>query len=79
MKDEFTGGRYTYAGLDKKLLGTSVPLWDAKCGEIIYEIEELEPAINKLVSKFYEPRKIIIEKMSIEKCFQNLIDFVEKL
>jgi glycosyltransferase involved in cell wall biosynthesis len=53
---------------------TSVPYWDERCGEIFYDVNELEETFNKFVSKLhtYEPRKYIEENLSVEKCGKKI-------
>jgi glycosyltransferase involved in cell wall biosynthesis len=57
---------------------TSVPYWDERCGEIFYDVNELEETFNKFVSKLdkYEPRKYIEENLSLEKCTERLKELI---
>lgn len=60
---------------------TSVPYWDERCGEIFYDVNELEITFNKFVSKLqvYEPRKYIEENLSVEKCAKKLETLIKDI
>lgn len=59
---------------------TSVPYWDERCGEIFYDVNELEETFNKFVLKLdkYEPRKYIEENVSVEKCTERLKELLNE-
>jgi len=59
---------------------TSIPYWDERCGEIFYDVNELEETFNKFVSKLdkYEPRKYIEENLSLEKCTERLKELIDE-
>ena len=60
---------------------TSVPYWDERCGEIFYDVNELEETFNKFVSKLdkYEPRKYIEENLGVEKCAKKLETLIKDI
>jgi hypothetical protein len=53
---------------------TSVPFWDASCGELFYTLEELPDAFQKLTNGIanieYFPRQFILSNLSDEICGQ---------
>ena len=57
---------------------TTIPYWDERCGEYFYEEHEFEKTFTLFISKLetYKPREFIIEKLSLDKCEEKLIDFV---
>jgi len=58
---------------------TSIPYWDDKCGEVFYNKNELENKFELLQNKLttYEPRKFILDNLSIETCEKKWIDFIQ--
>jgi hypothetical protein len=79
MKQEYVNG-FPYAGRGEKLLATSVPYWDSRCGEKTQDPRELDAALTCLYKKLdtYRPREFISETLSDEICFQKIVDFVVK-
>jgi hypothetical protein len=63
------------------LPATTVSYWDNKCGEIFYNVSELENIYNKFMSNIenYKPREFIIENLSIEACENRLIEFISNM
>jgi hypothetical protein len=63
------------------LPATTVSYWDDKCGEIFYNVSELENIYNKFMSNIenYKPREFIIENLSIEACENRLIEFISNM
>jgi hypothetical protein len=63
------------------LQATSTSYWDSKCGEIFYSIDELENVYNKFINNIenYNPRKFIVDNLSIEACENKLIEFIQKM
>lgn len=57
-----------------KLSGTTVTIWNEKCGKIIYEIEELINIFDSFKSNlnFYNPAQIVLEQLTFEKFNENL-------
>lgn len=59
---------------------TSIPYWDERCGEFFYNKEEIEEKFELFLSKLetYNPRKYILETLSMEVCERRLIDFINE-
>lgn len=59
---------------------TSIPYWDDICGEYFKYEDEIEIKYTKFINNLnnYNPRKFIIEYLSIEICEQKWIDFTFK-
>lgn len=60
---------------------TSVPYWDERCGEIFYDVNELEDTFKIFIEKLhtYEPRKYIKENLSVEKCGKKLESLIKDI
>jgi hypothetical protein len=62
---------------------TSIPYWDEKCGEFFHEYEEMENKfdlfLNKLELGFYNPRKFILENLSLEICEKKMMDLINNI
>jgi hypothetical protein len=58
-----------------KLTATSVPYWDARCGEVFYEQSEFDVMIQKIQENvsLYKPREFILETLSPKACYQRLL------
>ena len=58
---------------------TTIPYWSDKCGEIFYEKEEFECKYNEFINKLetYNPRKYVMEHLSLVKCSNNLINLLD--
>jgi glycosyltransferase involved in cell wall biosynthesis len=58
---------------------TTIPYWSEECGEYFYEQHEFEDKFNLFISKIdkYEPRKFILENLSIDKCEEKLINLIK--
>jgi len=63
------------------LAATTTSYWDAKCGEIFYNSEELEDTYNHFIINlaFYKPREFIVENLSVEACENRLIETIENM
>src|ERR1035438_3524718 len=59
----------------KNLHYTSVPYFDERCGIIIYQISELDNAIEQMLNRFitFHPRAFIIENLNLEKQVRKLL------
>jgi hypothetical protein len=57
---------------------TTIPYWNESCGEFFYTYEELNEKFNTFISKLnsYNPRKFVLDNLSIDVCEQKLIDLV---
>ena len=64
-----------------ELNATTIPYWDQRCGEVFYNIEELESVYNKFIENIenYRPREFILENLSIEVCENKLIDVINNM
>jgi hypothetical protein len=62
---------------------SSVPYWDDRCGVKFKDINEfslkLEEFLDKLNRHSFEPRKYIIENLTLEKCAQNYLDILNQV
>jgi hypothetical protein len=60
---------------------TTIPYWDARCGEYFYNVDELEETFNKFLSKLdtYKPREFILENLSFDVCEKKLINFIKNM
>ena len=56
----------------------TVPYWSEKCGEIFYEKSDFETSFEIFVNKLeqYEPRKYILDILSVEKCANNFVKLI---
>ena len=78
MKQEYAD-RFYYESYKEELKATSVPYWDARCGERTADPRELDAALTRMQRSLggYRPREFIQETLSDEACFQRLLDFVK--
>lgn len=53
---------------------TSIPYWDARCGEYFYKEDEFVGKYNEFISKLstYKPREFVLENLSVEMCGERL-------
>jgi hypothetical protein len=65
----------------KNLPATTTSYWESLCGERFYNITEMEETYKKFIANInnYEPRKFILENLSIEKCEDNLIKTIKSI
>jgi len=49
---------------------TTVPYWDARCGEVFYDVQDLPESYERFMSRLdsYRPRDYIMENLSVEPC-----------
>lgn len=79
MHDEYYRGAVKsysqYA--NKKMLATSVPYWSDKCGIRIESIDDLESAINQMLSSYniFDPRSYILETLSEKPCINRILSY----
>lgn len=69
---------WTDRGEDNKSAATSVPYFDNTCGEIFYNIEDIEVTYNKFTSTTYKPREYILKNCSYITQAQKLVDILNK-
>jgi hypothetical protein len=60
-------------GLPHSCPATSIPYWDALCGEYFLDLNELENTYERFTSGEYEPRKFILENLSLNSQAQKII------
>ena len=60
---------------------TTIPYWDARCGEYFYNVKEMEETFNKFLSKIdtYKPREFILENLSMEICEEKFINLINNM
>jgi hypothetical protein len=67
---------WTDRGEDNKAPATSVPYFDSTCGEIFYNIEDIEVTYNKFISRAYKPREYILKNCNYIIQAQKLVDIL---
>ena len=57
-----------------QLSGTSVPIWDKRCGVVIYNLDELKNIFNSFINNLssYQPINLVLEKLTFEKYRKDL-------
>jgi hypothetical protein len=67
-----------YGSNYQNLPATTIPYWDERCGEVFYNITELEEVYNKFINNLgkYKPREYILENLSIDVCENKLIELI---
>lgn len=67
-----TSMRQEYGSSYSDIPATTIPYWDISCGETFTKREELNSSFDKFISclETYQPRKYILENLSMEKCFE---------
>ena len=70
-----------YGSKYDKIKCTTIPYWSEQCGEVFYDKEELNEVYEKFINKLdtYEPRKYILENLSVEVCAKNLQNLISQL
>jgi hypothetical protein len=60
---------------------TSIPYWDNRCGEYFIDIQKLEIIFEKFINNLtnYKPREYILEKLSMDKCEEKLINIINNI
>jgi glycosyltransferase involved in cell wall biosynthesis len=55
---------------------TSIPYWDDRCGDFLYDINNFFPCFKKFILNIesYRPREYILENLSIDVCEKKFID-----
>jgi hypothetical protein len=68
---------YSYADLP----ATTISYWDERCGEFFHSSEEIESMFELFLSKLetYQPRKFILENVSMDVCEQKLIEIINNI
>jgi len=67
-----------YGSTYEDIPATTVSYWDERCGEVFYNISDLENTYNKFINNIehFEPREFILENLSMEVCEIKLIETV---
>lgn len=64
------------------LPASTIPYWDARCGEEFSRLSELPAALDRfwagVCAGSYAPRDYILENLTLEKCAQNYLDLLEE-
>lgn len=60
---------------------TSIPYWDNRCGEFFYYSEQIDSMFDIFLSKLYayEPRKYILENLSMDVCEKRWMDIIKNM
>lgn len=64
-----------------KSIVSTVPYWSKNCGELIYNVSDLDTAFDLFLKKLnhYQPRKFILENVSRVKCCEKWNELLHKL
>lgn len=64
-----------------KLTATSVPYWDSRCGELLYDEKDLYSMIERMSKQYatFTPREFVLETLSPKACYNRLIDILETI
>lgn len=70
-----------YGSNYQNLPATTIPYWDERCGEVFYNVNELEEVYNKFIDNLekYKPREYILENLSIDVCENKLIELINSM
>lgn len=60
---------------------TSIPYWDNRCGEFFYYSEQIDSMFDIFLRKLetYEPRKYILENLSMEVCEKRWMEIIKNM
>ena len=62
---------------------TSIPYWDARCGEYFYDFPQIDVCFKEFVKNVernkYRPREYVVENLSIDVCERRFIDVVNMI
>jgi hypothetical protein len=66
-------GKVVYTGDTGSRPASTVPYWDARCGEVVLKRELLAPALMRMVRAWrnYRPREFIMETLGPEACWRR--------
>lgn len=70
-----------YGQNHRDLKATTTSYWDNKCGELFYNIDEIEIVYNKFIQNIenYKPREFILENLSTDICENRFIEFINNM
>ena len=78
MYDEISNGDSTYKHLKpKKLLATSVPYWNDKCGIKIANFKDFDISLDTMLKTWndFTPRDYILENLTDEICMKRILNY----
>ena len=60
---------------------TTIPHWDARCGEVFYKKNDFKTSFNTFLSKLetYQPRDFILENLTFDICETKLINTINNI
>ena len=66
-------------GEEYRVPATSIPYWDERCGEVFFNIDELDVTFSKFYAKLdkYNPKAFIKENLSFECSVKTLLDILK--
>jgi len=75
LMNQEIGGNYD------DIYGTSIPYWSDKCGMSFTDFTEFGNCYYEFIKNlnYYEPRKYIVDNLSIEKCSDRFIEIINLL
>ena len=61
-----------------RVAATSIPYWDERCGEVFFNIDELDVTFSKFYAKLdeYDPKAFIKDNLSFECSVKTLLDIL---
>lgn len=70
-----------YGSIYSNIPCTTIPYWDARCGEYFYNHIELEKTFDLFISKLetYKPREYILENLSVKKCSERFLELIKNV
>ena len=80
MKDECEHGHFTYAHFhQEKMLATTVPYWDSRCGMIVKTNQEFTDTLGPFLEKLdsFHPSDYIKETLTDEICFKRFLETLQ--
>lgn len=70
-----------FASSYSDLAATTTSYWDATCGELFYNSDDLEDVYNQFIENLenYKPREFIVENLSVEVCENRFIKTIQNM
>lgn len=69
--------QWNEGGPENVCIATSVPYFNSSCGEIFYEIENIEESYSKFISNVYSPREYALENLNYITQTKKLLEILE--
>ena len=65
-------------GDEWRVPATSIPYWSDECGEVFYNVEDMEKTYDRFYAKIdtYQPRKYVEENLSLKKSVNTLLEIL---